>query len=347
MESGDKGACTLGSAGYTFGVKTLSISAFLLATLGTCVLSDRAAGAASIVKEGIGFQVIGKAGNRAIQVGEAESFRVGRGSVGYEYGLSTTEITVAQYYQFVDAYGKVSGYPNGSLLGRGIALSSSAESGYVMNAGLAQYSAMLTWTNAARYCNWLHNGRANEAWAFESGAYDLRDMREGTGISRAATAKYWIPNLDEWLKGVFFDANRHGEGTGGFWQRPGGTNDYLVTGFPGQGGQTDAGWNPDPSVAPFVSVGSFPSIAGPWGLLDTSGGEREWIEDMFGDSAHVAMGSMRNDAFWFLEDDISWQGNFFDAESVLSGFRIATEIPGPASWLLGIPFMINISRKRK
>ena len=66
--------------------------------------------AVSITKEGLTFQVIGAAGNRPILDGEADFNHVGRGSVGYQYGLSTTEVTVSQYYQFVDAYGRAKEY---------------------------------------------------------------------------------------------------------------------------------------------------------------------------------------------------------------------------------------------
>lgn len=328
----------------------ISIAALLVSASSACVFSDRVAGAASIVKEGISFQVIGSAGNRAIQAGEAESFRVGRGSVGYEYGLSTTEVTVSQYFQFVEAYGKVNpNYPDVSLLGRGIQLNSQTASGYSVTSSLLQYSATMSWRNAARMCNWLHNGRVNEKWAFETGAYDVATFTsnpDGTvndQITRLPGAKFWIPSLDEWIKGAYYDPNRYGVSGEGYWQRPGGQNEYLVTGVPGLGGQTDAAWNPNPALAPFVPVGSYPQVQGPWGLLDVSGGEAEWTEARSGDSARQVLGSHRSDPFWALADSISWVGDALEPD-FFSGFRIAT-IPAPSS-LAVFSTIVLLNRRR-
>lgn len=336
--------------GYSLGVSNFRLrnSVGTLGAIALC-LSQAVAGT-SISREGINFQVIGSAGNRPIQAGEAESFRVGRGSVGYEYGLSTTEVTVSQYFQFVDAYGRVNQqYPDVSLLGRGIQLNSLAASGYSVTPSLMQYSATMSWRNAARMCNWLHNGRRNEKWAFESGAYDVSTFTANPNgtvndqIARSAGAKFWIPSLDEWIKGAFYDPNRYGVSGDGYWQRPGGQNEYLVTGTPGLGGQTDAQWNPNPALAPFVPVGSYPQVQGPWGLLDVSGGEAEWTEARSGDSARQVLGSRRNDPFWALADSISWIGDTLEPD-FFAGFRIAT-VPAPSS--LAVFSMIVLFVRRR
>jgi len=337
---------------YSLGVSNFRLrnSVGLLGVLALCV--SQAVAAPSISREGINFQVIGDAGNRAIQAGEADSFRVGRGSVGYEYGLSTTEVTVSQYFQFVDAYGKTTRYPEGSLLSKGIFLTTSTSSGYGMQPHLAQYAATLTWRNAARFCNWLHNGRINEAWAFERGAYDVSTFTtnpDGTfndQATRSPGAKFWIPSLDEWIKGAYYDQDRYGASKAGYWQHPGGRNEYLVTGYPVQGGETDAGWNPDDGAVPLVPVGSFASVTGPWGLLDTSGGEREWSEELFDRTARVAMGSKRNDGLWFSSDDLSWPGTIVNPQIVNMGFRIAT-IPSPGAAAILCAAALLVSKRKR
>lgn len=64
----------------------------------------------------------------------------------------------------------------------------------------------ITWRDAARSCNWLHNGKAGGVEALVSGAYDTRTFGEGPGgitITDAPRhlpgATFWIPTLDEWL----------------------------------------------------------------------------------------------------------------------------------------------------
>lgn len=321
--------------GYSLGVSNFRLRNSIGTLVAIAVCLSEAVAAPSISREGINFQVIGNAGNRAINADESGPLRVGRGAVGYEYGLSTTELTVNEYYKFVQAYGAVARYPEGSLLGKGIYLTSETTSGYGINSQLAQHAATLTWRNAARFCNWLHNGRVNEAWAFERGAYDVSTFTsnpDGTlndQVTRAPGAKFWIPSLDEWLKGVYFDPNRNGHDQGGYWLRPGARNEYLITGEPAFGGETDVGWNPDDQAVPFVPVGSYSQITGPWGLLDTSGGEREWSEEFSAGTARIALGSKRNDPFWYMSDDIAWEGVNGHPEISVAGFRIATEIPSP------------------
>src|SRR5690606_23240620 len=97
----------------------------------------------------------------------------------------------------------------------------------------------------ARYCNWLHNGKVNEQWAFDTGAYDASTFgRDENGdftddYTPLPGARFWIPSVDEWLKAVYYDPDRHGPGEGGWWLFPDSSDDPLVIGYPEDGGETN------------------------------------------------------------------------------------------------------------
>jgi hypothetical protein len=196
----------------------------------------------------------------------------------------------------------------------------------------------MNWRTAARFCNWLHNDKAMTREAFESGAYDTKtfgtraDGSFSDQMTRSPSARFWIPSLDEWLKGAYYDPNRFGDGLGGYWQRPGSRNEFLKYGLPENGGESDAITSGDPTQDPFVPAGSYPEVTSPWGLMDTSGGLRELVEETSaGQFARYHMGSRQADGFWFLADDVNWFGQQGDPMLLLGGLRLATSIPSPSS----------------
>ena len=217
------------------------------------------------------------------------------GRVDYEYRLTKTEITHTQWLEFVTAYTNVNDamYNNPELTGRYIAGmgGSPGDRQYAVEPLAASSGAYLSWNYAARYCNWLHNGRVNERWAFESGAYDTSTFQyiPGQGwtgqLQHSPGARFWIPTVDEWTKGMHYDPNRFGVGQGGYWLYPTSSDSPPVGGVPGTpGAQTGAGsYLSDPNNPDRVyPVGSYPNAMSPWGLLDGSGGQAEWLEGWFG-----------------------------------------------------------------
>ena len=71
----------------------------------------------------------------------------------------------------------------------------------------------VSWFDAARFCNWLHNGQpsgAQNAATTEDGAYTLNGATSGVAISKNATAKVWIPSENEWYKAAYYDPTKGG-----------------------------------------------------------------------------------------------------------------------------------------
>ncbi len=203
----------------------------------------------------------------------------------------------------------------------------------------------MSWRIAARYVNWLHNGKKDSQEAFESGVYDTSTFTENPDgsfndqITHSLGAAFWIPTLDEWLKAVYYDPTLNGN-TGGWWEQPGSSDDPLTVGPPGEG-QTNAsawtGWDP----AFPLGAGFYPEVQTPWGLLDASGGMAEWTEELYIDTRRrrVAKGSsfFSDDFSYQFEDEILHTWGWMVDFTAYQGLRISSAIPGPQSvWILAL-----------
>ncbi|CAG1009441.1 hypothetical protein PHYC_03703 [Phycisphaerales bacterium] len=211
------------------------------------------------------------------------------GRVDHEYRLARTELTVAQYLEFVQAYSvlRPSAAFEPGFYGSNIYRTSDdpANFGWQFIPDSEFAPADMSWLYAARYCNWLTNSKANELWAFESGAYDTSTFVRGPdGIwsgqgTHSVGALFWVPSLDEWTKGFHYDPDKLAPGEGGYWLYPHGSDTAPVGGFPWTpGAETAAGNYPGGEGFRIFPVGSYPTTQSPWGLLDGSGGESEWLE---------------------------------------------------------------------
>lgn len=252
--------------------------------------------ARDVVDDGFDWCTVGDPGNIKFE-GFFGTF-VGRGSVSYQYQITRTEVKVSEYLEFVKAY-----WPYFDGDPRSIKLTGDFIYGYrrgnryeyEITPGWEKAPANMSLRLAARFCNWLHNGKVNEKWVFESGVYDAGtfarnpDGSYNDDYTRSPKARYWIPNVDEWIKAVYYDPNRYGPGLGGWWHYPGCRDDCLIVDLPADGGETNGSLYRPPE-SPLLPAMMYPDIRSPWGLLDTSGGMCEHTEDRF------ALGSTYYDA---------------------------------------------------
>ena len=267
------------------------------------------------------------------------------GSVGYKYRIATTEVTSSQWSEFATAYApyvpELVTYqtqfggrfnrrrenPDGSVY-------------YTPISGTENVGEMVGWEFALAFSNWLHNGKINEQWAFETGVYDLRhtwwnDPDGGTAIpERSPDARFWLPTEDEWIKAMHYDPNRNGLGQGGYWLYPDSSDTPLVPGYPEDFGQTDAGLDIGDPNAHYVPVGSYADVMSPWGLFDGSGGAKEFVNGYDPEREWMTvLGSERFDPspeYWDL-----MEASFPASSLSFWGFRLASTVPAPglASWL--------------
>ncbi len=318
-----------------------------------CVAFPLASAPAQTIPPSYGhdFVTIGAPGNRGVTPFEAPDWDFDRfgtfGDVGYRYRITRTEVTNAQYFQFINLYFNTPGtLRDGGGLGTGIGVDGFDPQGdpiLFISQGAEHAPADPTWQFAARYMNWLHNDKGTRLEDFETGVYDTSTfgVDPNTGartdqVSRSPGARYFLPSFDEWTKAAHYDPDRYGSGQEGYWYYPGGSDDPLVSGLPGEpGAETGVGQDPPEYFLSFP-VASFPDTDAPWGMLDASGGVSEWTETVLEpfrpDRLRVVAGSDTIDPFGTLLSD-----RLDDIRARLRsrhGFRVGSVVPAPGTSLV-------------
>jgi len=165
-----------------------------------------------------GFVTVGDVGNA--------NNSDGYGGVAYEYRIGKFCVTVNEWVAFLNAIAKTDangifwdGTGSGST-GFPAQITRTGSSGSYVYAAVANHSqrpaVFMRWTDAARYCNWLHNGKptgAQGSGTTEGGAYTINSTT--TVLAANNDAKYRLPTESEWIK-----AGRYkGGGTNaGYWK---------------------------------------------------------------------------------------------------------------------------------
>ena len=252
---------------------------------------------------------IGDPGNESYQ-GPPDAFGIiaGSGSVGYEYRMSRTEVSTGQWLEFVNAFGTA--IPD--LVPTHWGATQSAPGLWSLRNDVATPAMLpvggITWEQAAIYCNWLHNGKQSDIGTLWDGVYDTSTFTfDGHTFTHQLApkpgARYWIPNLDEWLKAAHYDPDKNGSGQGGWWLYPNSSDTQLVPGLPGVG-ETMAFIDLPGSAEWDIPLGAYPDVRSPWGLLDLSGGAAEW-------ASTSPLGLMR-DIFW----EGTYAGSTYDVDDL-------------------------------
>ena len=323
---------------------------------------------------GIDFVTVGAPGNAAYNGPDSIfSFSVkGRGSVPYAYRISRTEVTMGDWFEFLQAYAPFVDplFANSSSFTTTRTFQTGFDANGVpvyqpISPALEGFVANPSWRFAARYVNWLNSGKAITRDAFESGVYDTStfgEFRDDGGniiltdqMTRSPGAKFWIPTLDEWMKAAHYDPNKFGPGQEGWWTHPGGQDEPLTPGLPGEpGAQSGAGLSPfdvpPEVVAALEEAGLYPDTSAPWVLLDASGTIPEWIGDTTGGlNARIVAGSpSAGGSFAWPHSD---QVNVYGVSLSTSGgpaFRIATVVPAPSVLTLTLlAVMPSMHRRRR
>ena len=304
---------------------------------------------------GFAWATIGAVGNRPYEGRIANTDN--RGSVGYAYRMAKTEITTADWLEFVNIFAPQSKDP--AVFGRagfwGAERDGAAGPGrYRLNPRYPDAGRLpvwgLNWESAAHYCNWLHNGKRTTWDAITSGAYDESAFFGSPNWNPAAVrtpgARFWIPSLDEWVKAVHFDPNAVDPkfpGQGRWWMYPNGTDTPLIPGAPGVG-QTSAGWSQVISAI-LTPVGAYTDVLTPWGLLDASGGATELNEEYLAPFYRGNDGAQAGDPLYLLRLDTVWESSA--SPSGYGGLRLASSVPGPSTITMSVLVgFIHLRRRR-
>lgn len=309
---------------------------------------------------GFAWSTVGAAGNRGTTPEENPLAMRPMGAVPYEFRIMTSKLSNTDYLEFVEAYAPFWERNADSFELTGYWIWATPQPGgtyrYDIEAGSENYAARITWEQAARYCNWLHNGRVNEAWAFETGAYDASTFRHDEGgfhhnTQRLPGAKYWIPSQDEWIKAVYYDPNRHGEGEEGYWRYPNSSDTPLVMALPEDGGETigDLLWRWEPRDLGAWDLGQYPDTRTPWGLIDVSATVSDYLQDMSSTQNVYVGGSVAGEATYSLYDDL-WTQIFTAglSGSTFGSLRLATSVPTAGSAAMGgMVWLFHVLRRKR
>lgn len=202
----------------------------------------------------------------------------GHGAVAYSYLISKTEVTVAQYVEFLNAVDP-EGTNEHSLyfeFTSFVTFNSEAPSG-------AKYEippdsenrpiADVSWSSAARFVNWLANGQGNGDT--ESGVYD---MSETTPV-RNPSATVFLPTLDEWYKAAYYQPTADGGDADGYWLYPVASN-TLAGNIIGVADSANF-YDEITYTGSLFDVGAYGiNSASYYGTFDQGGNVAEWCETL-------------------------------------------------------------------
>jgi formylglycine-generating enzyme required for sulfatase activity len=268
------------------------------------------------------FVTIGDAGNTADTTGY--------GAVGYTYQISATEVTIAEFAASGAGSGNENYWNDGDR-----------------TVGANAPASVVTWYEAAKYCNWLTSGNVSlGAYQFDGGG-TLTNVMTRTQILADGGLFYVLPTEDEWYKAAYFkpDASGYslyanGTDTVPIWGTTDGWNYHNGTDFV----------NGDPNRTWAVGSGGVEQN----GTYDMMGNLWEWNESawdgMLDDMAEWRV--MSGGAFYTNEVVLSSSSRRFSDPSLeydAYGFRVVA-IPEPASAMLvffgaGVGMAIHRARR--
>ena len=257
-------------------------------TSSTRLVPHRPAPAARILIETV---TVGNPGN----AGDVQQQGV-FGAVDHVYEIAKHEVTAGQYAAFLnavaatDAHGLYS--PNMGTHAQGCRIERLGAPGsftYRVAPDWADRPVnFVSWGDAARFANWLHNGQpvgAQDSTTTEDGSYFL-DGATADGaledVVREPDATWVLPTEDEWYKAAY---HANDGPTGNYWNFPtgadGGVSHHLVDPDPGNHATFSGGTVGDWTIgAPYyrTEVGEHENSPSAYGTYDQGGNVQEFNE---------------------------------------------------------------------
>jgi formylglycine-generating enzyme required for sulfatase activity len=273
----------------------------------------------------------------------------GFGAVDYEFSMGRYEITATQYCNFLNAVATTDSYglyftsmsfnTNGAKISR-----SGAYGGYeyiVAKGDENKPIAFVGWGDAARFCNWMHNGQPSglqDSSTTENGSYTLAGVTSDAAlmlIDRNEDATWVLPNENEWYKAAYHSVD-------GAYYDFANKSDSIT--------QADANYDqPNPTTGT-TNVGTYWTDSSQYRTFDQTGNLWEWTESKYGNDYRAFRGGSFYSSIGSCKSDYrfgSLPGN--GSESI--GFRIANleSVPEPSSILMiliGVASLLYFRRIR-
>jgi formylglycine-generating enzyme required for sulfatase activity len=273
------------------------------------------------------------------------------GAVDYQFNIGKYEVTAGQYTAFLNAVAVTDTYglyntsmwtsDDGCKIGR-----TDTGSGY-------SYSVAADWANrpvnyvsfwdACRFANWLHNGQptgAQGAGTTETGAYTLNGYNDfdGRTIQRNDDWTWAVTSEDEWYKAAY---HKNDGDTGNYFDYPTASDSVPSNDLTTPDGGNNANFYQNDFTIPppywRTEVGEFELSESPYNTFDQGGNVWEWNEAIVYEGTDWSYrgwrgGSFGNDGLLLLASYRGVSGYPTD-EGGYTGFRVS-EVPEPATMAL-------------
>ena len=224
----------------------------------------------------------------------------GYGGVSYEYKISSTEVSIAEFQAYRTA------------------TSTTGNEGYwneeVRTVGTAAPATMVTLYEAMKYCNYLTSGDVNDGvYNFSGETYQSTDR--ASAMATHGTI-YALPTEDEWYKAAYYNVSGnsyslYADGSGTVPTEGGGSTGWNYNGV-----------NSSPNYTRDVADGSSEENS----TVNMNGNVFEWMED----SAGVIRGGSYDVYELYLRSSSRYAyAPSSEADSV--GFRLVGVVPEPAT----------------
>lgn len=281
------------------------------------------------------------------------------GSVNYTYRISKHEVTTGQYTEFLngvaasDPYGLYSTLMWSSIYGCKIERSG-IDGSYSYQVAADRKNRpvnFVSWGDAARFSNWLHNGQPigpQDLTTTEDGAYLLNGAINNPSllaVKREAEATHFIPSEDEWHKAAYYDPTKHA-----YFYYPASTNDIprndLINPDPGNNVNCYQSGYTIGSPYYTTEVGEFENSKSPYGTFDQGGNVWEWNEAIL----YGPYRGLRGGAFDYWWDGLQATVRHYGypaTEDYFIGFRVASILPEPGSIMLLLCAMVPVLLRGK
>jgi hypothetical protein len=284
------------------------------------------------------------------------------GGVAYTYNIGKYEVTTGQYIAFLNAVAATDTYglynPNMWTVGTGCKIERSGSAGsftYSVAADRANRPVnYVSWGDAARFTNWLHNGQptgAQNLSTTENGSYFLNGAMSNEALLNVARKPYatWaIPTEDEWYKAAY---HLNDGATGNYFDFPTSTDTLPsnVLGIPTDPGNNATFYTGVYTLGPpyyATEVGDHENSDSPYGTFDQGGNFYEMNEAI----VSGVYRNMRGGSFGYfganmMASDRGFLQSVPTAEGGGKGFRVS-QVPEPATFVLLALTGLGMLRRR-
>ena len=253
-------------------------------------------------------------------------------NISHDYRMGVYEITNDQWDKFKNEYGTVNGSP----------YSAYDESPTYTGADVPTNE--VSWYEAAQFVNWLNTSSGHQAaykftgtqgtLGYTLDTWSAAEADNGTNLYRHKDAFYYLPNENEWVKAAYWN----------------GTNlqTYATPDDTVPVEDVEANYERDSPSEPW-DVGSGAEELN--GTFDMMGNDLEWMESPYyaGDYGTGSRRGLRGGSVISDVSDLASSyrfGIYPNGEGFGIGFRVASEVPEPASLSLLAVGTLALLRRR-